>query len=75
MAIQATELEGRLRVSLNTGIDGDGNPVIKTKSFSRVKPNTADADAHAVAADFVGLQEHYLVSVNKTAEYELTEVI
>ncbi len=75
MAIEKTELEGRLSVSLNTGVDVDGNPVIKTKSFSRVKPNVLGEDAHAVAVGLVDLQEHNLVSVNKIEEYELTEVI
>lgn len=75
MAIDANELEGRLRISLNTGVDDEGKPVVKTKSFSRVKPTATDADAYAVAVGFVDLQEHTLVSINKTAEYELTEVL
>ena len=75
MAIQANELEGRLRLSLNTGTDLEGNPIVKTKSFSRVKPAVADADLYAVATGLVTLQENSLVSVNKTAEYEIIEVI
>ncbi|HCX03224.1 MAG TPA: hypothetical protein DHM42_01960 [Clostridiales bacterium] len=75
MAIQANEMEGRLTVALNTGVDGEGNPIIKNKSFSRVKPAVTGEDAYAVASGLSGLQEHPLVSINKTEEYELVEVI
>ncbi len=74
MAIQSNEMEGRLRVSLNTGVDGEGNPIVKNKSFSRVKPGITGEDAYAVASGLSGLQEHPLVAINKTEEYELVEV-
>ncbi|MFZ7131308.1 MAG: DUF1659 domain-containing protein [Eubacteriales bacterium] len=74
MAIQANEMEGRITVTLNTGVDGEGNPILKNKSFSRVKPAVLDADAYEVATGLTGLQDYPLVAVKKTAEYELVDV-
>lgn len=74
MAIIATQLEGKVKLSINAGVDGDGNTIVKSKTFSRVKASATNDDAYAVVNGIAGLQEHPVVSIRKYEEYDLVEM-
>ncbi|OPX85338.1 MAG: hypothetical protein A4E53_03556 [Pelotomaculum sp. PtaB.Bin104] len=44
MAVTKVPAGAALKLKLNTGTDGSGNPIFRTKSLSNVKPTAADAD-------------------------------
>lgn len=73
MAIVATELEGKVKVTLNAGNDGEGNAIIKSKTFSRVKSDATDENIYAVANGIASLQEYPVNSIRKLEEYDLIE--
>lgn len=74
MAIVATELEGRVTLVLNKGMDGDGNTVTGNKSYSKVKPSVSNDDVYEVVNGIASLQEHPVVAVRKTEEFDLVDM-
>jgi hypothetical protein len=75
MAVNSNPGEGILQIKFQTGLDDDGKPVIRTKSFTGVKPTATDEDVYTVAQRLIGLQKHTVVSVNRINPVELTESI
>ncbi|SHI40889.1 Protein of unknown function [Dethiosulfatibacter aminovorans DSM 17477] len=73
MAIVSTELEGKVTLVLNNGVDGDGNTLTKSKSFSKLKPEATDEDIYSVISGMASLQEKPVVAVRKTEEYDLVD--
>jgi hypothetical protein len=73
MAIVSTELEGKVTLVLNNGVDGDGNTLSKNKSFSKLKPAAADEDIYSVASGMASLQEKSVIAVRKSEEYDLVD--
>ena len=73
MAVVANQLNSRLQLKLNTGNDENGNPIIKTKGLSNVKPGADNEDAMAIAVAVSQLQKHELSSVIRVNEEELIE--
>ncbi|MDD3654837.1 MAG: DUF1659 domain-containing protein [Desulfotomaculaceae bacterium] len=73
MAVTKVPTGAALKLKLNTGTDGSGNPVFRTKSLSNVKPAAADADIYDVAVSLSGLQSHTLASISRVDSAELME--
>lgn len=61
-----------LRVAFQTGVDGKGNPVLRTRSFNRVKTTAVAQDILEVATAIAALQEFALVSVKKADTADIT---
>ncbi|MBN2287031.1 MAG: DUF1659 domain-containing protein [Tissierellales bacterium] len=75
MAIVSTELEGKVTLVLNNGTDGDGNILTKNKTYSKVKPSATDEDLFAVVSGIASLQEKPVISVRKTEEFDLVDMV
>jgi len=71
MAIISTALGSRLQVVVQTGTDGQGNPVLKTRSYNRVKASAVDDNVYQFAVTIAGLQQHQLYEVNRVNEVSL----
>jgi hypothetical protein len=50
-------------MQFQTGLDGNGDPVFRTKSLSNVKTTAIDQDIYDVAQALVALQEYTLATV------------
>lgn len=74
MAITSTALGSKLQVVVQTGTDGLGKPILKTRSYNRVKASATDENAYQFAATIAGLQKHPLHEVNRVNEVNLEEV-
>ena len=61
-----------MRVAFQTGVDGKGNPVLRTRSFNRVKTTAVAQDILEVATALATLQEFALVSVKKADIADIT---
>jgi len=58
MAAQLTPSESRVRVSLQVGTDELGEPILKSKTYSRVKPSASNDAIYAVMDAMMDLQAH-----------------
>lgn len=72
MAVQ-NKISSALRLVFIDGLDEEGLPIYKNKSFRNVKTN-ADADQlYAVAQAFVGLQERDLNRIERKDSSDVQE--
>lgn len=65
MAVNKTPLGTTLRLVVQTGVDGEGKPILKNRSFSNVNPTAADQDIFDVANLLITLQSNTLDSVER----------
>lgn len=73
MAVQVMGLPGTLVLRLNTGTDGDGNPVYTNRRLSNVHANAESEAVYDVALAIAGLQVHPLTTVQHQENSELVE--
>jgi len=74
MAVLATAVESRLRLVLQIGVDSEGKPQFKTRTYNRIKPAATDENVYQLATTLVGLQKHTLSEVNRVNEVGLEQV-
>lgn len=74
MAVNAISNESKFKVQLNMGLDDKNNPIIRSKTFSRVKADATDEDVYSVATTMMDLQKNDLVGVKRINEVELEEI-
>lgn len=71
MPVVVVPYEAVMQLRLVTGTDPDsGAPIIKTKSFSKVKNSAVEQDIFDVANELVGLQKYGLdeIRLRKTSQ-------
>lgn len=61
-----------LRLAFQTSVDGNGNPVLRTRSFNRVKTTALAQDILDVANAIASLQEYPLSAVKKADLADIT---
>jgi len=59
-------------MELQTGVDGNGNPIYRDKNLRSVKQDAVDQDLFDVASALAGLQEYTL---NKIARIDTNQLI
>jgi len=74
MAVITTALDSRLRILVQTGVDAEGKPQLKTRSYNRIKTDAVDSSVYQLATTLAGLQKHSLYGVNRVNEVGLEEV-
>lgn len=72
MAVVDIKDNVRLKLELDGGMDGN-RQVIKSKTFTKVKPDVINDDLFAVAQSMAGLQTLPLHKVKRLEEIELVE--
>lgn len=75
MAVNGTTLDSKLKLQLDGGIDDSGNTIVRSKTYSNVKPTAVNDDVYAVATSLAAMQTLPLISIRRIEEVELTEVI
>ena len=73
MAVTTVKVNTRLQLVLSEGQDGDGNMLLKRKSFNNVKTNATDEQLHTVSIALAPLQQHILVDIARDDRSLLTE--
>lgn len=73
MGVAVTKISGNsaLKLELQTGIDGFGNPTYRTKGFNNIKATAADEDLFEIAAGLSELQDHNLSGIIRQDNAEL----
>jgi len=73
MPVVVVPYDSVLQLRLVTGTDPEsGNPVIKTKSFNKVKDSAVEQDIFDVANELVSLQNYSLDEVRLRQTSQLT---
>ncbi len=73
MAINAIVKETKLKLQLDGGLNDKGNPIVKSKTFSKVKTDAANDNLFSAAESLAGLQEMPLIGIKRVDEIELQE--
>lgn len=74
MAVNATPVDASLRLVLEVGTDAQGNPILRARTYNRVKPTAADQALYDAALALAGLQVHPLHFVHRVNENALAQV-
>ncbi len=72
MALVTIKDNTRLKLELLVGMDGD-KAIIKSKTYSRVKPDTLDEDLYQAAQSIANLQIMPVHKIKRLEEIELVE--
>ncbi len=73
MSVLVVPYDSVLQLRLITGTDPDsGNPIIKTKSFNKVKDSAIAQDVFDVANELAGLQKFSLDEIRLNQSAQLT---
>lgn len=74
MAVTSFPLTTRLQLRLRIGIDEQGNPILRNRSYSNLKPEASNAHIYQLADGISGLQAHQLEAVRRIDEVELVDL-
>jgi len=75
VAINATKFDSDLVFKVQVGTDPEtGNPIIRRRRYTRVKPTASNEAVCAVGQALVGLQIHSLVEIYRQDDWRLEEV-
>ena len=75
MAVNNVPVGAALRLQLQTGVDANGDPVLRNKSLSNVKADALDQDIFDVAQSLASLQEYVLADVLRIDTARIEAVI
>lgn len=73
MPVTVTHLSTRLQLRLRLGFDGSGNPILRTRSYSNIKPNAPNQDLFDTGEELASLQDHDRDVIRRVDELELEE--
>lgn len=65
MAVQTTTVASDLVINVQDGVNAQGNPVIRARRYSGVKPSAAADDVYAVGQTLASLQEKPLAGIQR----------
>lgn len=75
MAVNSVNTESVLRMQMQTGVDGDGDPIYRNKNLYSVKPEALDQDLYDVAQSIGQLQNYALNAVLRIDISRLEEMV
>ncbi|MBS6022516.1 MAG: DUF1659 domain-containing protein [Paeniclostridium sordellii] len=65
MAVSETKNPSALRIKLDCGLNDNGRTIVKSKTYSNLKPDAQAQDALDVARAIISLQVHDELEINK----------
>jgi len=74
MAVNSIADLSKLVISSEVGVDPNGNPLLKSKTYNYVKANALDSDIFEVAQAIASLQVNPVYSVERIDREELTQI-
>lgn len=73
MAITSVIKDTKLKLQLDGGLNEKGNPIVKSKTFSKVKTDAANDNLFSVAESLAGLQDMPLIGIKRVDEIDLQQ--
>lgn len=74
MAVSRVATDCNLTLVLQTGVDPQGNPITKKKTFSNIKTGASHQDVFDVAFALANLQQHGVNSIQRADIGELVNM-
>jgi hypothetical protein len=74
MAVNFIPGLSRMQIRVQTGTDGEGKAVFKTRGYNNLKASSTDEDFYAVAMGIASLQAYLVDRVKRINEGDLSEV-
>lgn len=71
MPVVAIESYARLQLTFQTGTDGEGNPITKSRTYGSVKATATNDELYSVSQAFASLSQYPLVQVEKLGSAEI----
>lgn len=71
MPVLTNQKDSKLRLKFKIGVDGEGNDILKTKTYSKVKSSATDEDVFTVVDTISNLQQHPLADLVRVDEKEI----
>lgn len=73
MAINKVSGGTVLRLELQIGVNGNGDPILRSKNLSGIRDDAADQDLFDVAVTLAGLQKNALNRISRVETNYLTQ--
>lgn len=73
MAVIREVVDSRLVLIVQTGLNDNGQPILRNRTFSRLKPEAPDADVYDIAVVLGSLQAHAINAIHRVDNGELIE--
>jgi hypothetical protein len=74
MAVESTVLSSKMVLKLNNGADENGNPIVRSKTYSNMNNDAVDQEVYDVAEAIADLQINPLEGVHKIQETVLVSL-
>lgn len=71
MPVTAMPVSSTLQIVVQTGVNANGNPVLRNRSYRNVKTGASEADVQAVGQSLAGLQNHPVNAIHRLNELDL----
>jgi hypothetical protein len=75
MAIIANQLDSKLKLVFNAGIDEENKDIMKNKTFANVKPAVTNENLYNLAVSMSDLQSYTLSKIVRYEEYQISSEI
>lgn len=73
MAVVTSPVQATLRLVVEAGMDDKGNPILRSRTYNRVKPESSEEDVYQVAVALANLQQNPLHGVQLVKTLDLFE--
>ncbi|MGI8314084.1 DUF1659 domain-containing protein [Halobacillus mangrovi] len=74
MAISSEKVGTQLQMVFENGVDGEGNPTFRTKSFNNVKPASTPEQLYTVSTALSQLQQRILYTVERNDSFVIADL-
>lgn len=75
MAVIANQLDSKLKLVFNAGLDEDNKDIMKNKTLANVKPAMTNENLYNLAVSMSDLQSYTLSEIVRYEEYQLSNEI
>jgi hypothetical protein len=75
MAVIANQLDSKLKLVFNAGIDEENKDIMKNKTFANVKPAVTNENLYNLAVSMSDLQSYTLSKIVRYEEYQISSEI
>ncbi|NLN06733.1 MAG: DUF1659 domain-containing protein [Firmicutes bacterium] len=71
MAVVLEPNYSRCQIRLQTGVDEDGDPILVSRTYGRIRPATSHQDVYEVFTALMGLQNYAVYAIRRLEDGEL----